>query len=588
MPLQTANTNQARGADIRELEHAGHKPSQAIAIAEQVTGNSNKNADDTAIPSDGESGAIARLNDLRGIASFRPGKWNGQTITLKDEQDMVANFQKYSTGDQPYYRPYLSINHKDELACGYVNGCYLDGEILTLDGTDLPAPVAQWIRDKQIRQPSIEFWEPSFDSNGNAIDGFMMPDGNYSPTCVLKCVTLLGADAPAVKGLRDLPAPTPKFSDRSRKPKHGKAKRFACEATTGVQKMGDRSQMIAALQRMGMDTSVITDAVPDETLSAFLKMVQTQGNNPKDGQMADQPKPPDQNPFATDPDPAKMVTKTNDSQGYNDAQNLPNDDGRGNPNKNHDSIQNLPMGKDGNVIKAGDGGDAGKGLTTGNSPAQLQQNGALSADDMSGVTGISPSMPFGDNMGPHVGGMPPQGANCMSTMPKTIIHKFADASGKTPPGLAQFVNQITDTLNAVIAQNQTLMAGELQRQRVNKETKIRMFADRLRQNKTAAIPPALLLALCKTLWALDDGTVRKFADGKTMGSTLDEAMHDLEKNYSPPRNLNEKINQPHTGNPGQGGMDRARIDAMIANDKDLQDAKRANEKRKAKQESYRA
>lgn len=207
---------------------------------------------------------------MPGIASFRPGVWNGKPHDAKFVKALADNFQKYSTGANPYYSPYISINHDDTLQAGRVSAAGVNGDTLFLDGDGIPEPVGAWRNAGGLVQPSIEYFEPVYDESGRLVDGFRKPDGTIEPGPVLKCLTLLGADAPAVKGLPALPFA--QFSHAPAPKKHGgRVFKFANQVP-GVGM--DRAGMLAALQALGFDVSAVTDAVPDEVIKSWLEGAQ--------------------------------------------------------------------------------------------------------------------------------------------------------------------------------------------------------------------------------------------------------------------------------------------------------------------------
>lgn len=541
---------------------------------------------------------IGGLCSLTGIVSFRPGTWNGIEVSEQDERDMVANFAKYSTGDSPYYSPYISINHKDELKSGSVSNAYMQGDRLVLDGKNIPSEVGEWIESHQIEQPSIEFWKPTYE-NGKIVEGFMCPDGQYSQTCVLKCVTFLGNDAPAVKGLPNLPMPAPQHQQFSHRKQTAKALTFACTAGMGDM-MGDRAQMLAALQAMGFDTTSWPDTMPDEVIASILKGVQAQSANPANAATGSattntgSPDPAqmnDGNPISGPNQDAQIrAIWQKDPKGldhpehpdnkyadkFGDQQNLPNDNGRGSPVQNHDSQINLPMGADGNVVKAADG--------TGGMPnsAQTQLDGSLPADDGMSTTGIMPSTMA--DCRPSMGSVPKMGTGQMNPKQTTVIHKFSDSSGKTPATIAAYLAQMADAVNRLAASqnhNAAILANQQQNAMVQRrQAKVLAFADRARKLPK---PPApiLITTLCRLLLTLDDNNVLKFADGKT-GTVCDQGIREAEASLVPSRTLGDKLANPHPGQPKITGSTAAiseRAKAMIAKDPLLQDINRAKEKK---------
>jgi hypothetical protein len=205
------------------------------------------------------------------IASFRPGVWNGKPFGPEFIRTLHDNFQRYSSGASPYYRPYLSINHKNAVAMGdgftvkdlrfgVVDGAKVGpGHTLVLSAGEIPEPVGRMRNGGQLTEPSIEFFEPVYDDDGNLVDGFRRPDNSIEPGPVLKCLTFLGSDAPAVKGLPPLPAA--KFSHGAR------VSKFGANAM-------DRTAMLEALKAFNVDTSIIPDAIPDEVIAAWLASLQ--------------------------------------------------------------------------------------------------------------------------------------------------------------------------------------------------------------------------------------------------------------------------------------------------------------------------
>lgn len=234
---------------------------------------------------------------MDGVESFRPGTWNGRKFDSAFISAMRDNFVRYSTGPTPYYRPYLSINHEDfkkfadsqgvggfdvkDVRFGTVDGAWVtpDGRLI-LNAGNVPEPVGVMRNSGLLAEPSIEFFEPVYDEAGKLVDGFRRPDGSIEPGPVLKSLTLLGADAPAVKGMSALPVA--KFASGAR------VSRF------GVTPM-DRAATLEALKALGVDVSMVTDAVPDEFLTAILNMLQAKNAAPPvadatagaTGQMAD-------------------------------------------------------------------------------------------------------------------------------------------------------------------------------------------------------------------------------------------------------------------------------------------------------------
>lgn len=235
--------------------------------------------------------------DIPRIASFRVGNWNGRQWDRGYLKRLHDSFKQFSEGPSAYYRAYLSVNHDkfpewSGLRFGRLTNAKLDGDTLYFDAEGVPTAIGKLVKAGNLSEPSLEFVEPKRDAAGKAVSGFADATGKIVEAPVIKCLTLIGNDIPGVKGLPPLPGPV--FRDDS-----GAVAKFSF--TGGILHrfagavMQTRDQMIAALQAAGMDTSQITDAVPDALLAAILALVQgananpTPAGNPADAtqQMAD-------------------------------------------------------------------------------------------------------------------------------------------------------------------------------------------------------------------------------------------------------------------------------------------------------------
>jgi hypothetical protein len=202
-----------------------------------------------------------RMDD---IASFRPGVQNGQPYTPAMLKEAAKNFARFSQGDPPHYVPFLSINHDDVFAFGRISDVtYDEGDgVLKVSGENIPLTVGKLVNSGQLQASSIEFFLPQYDSKGKPVEGFRDQNNNVVGSLVIKCLTFLGNQPPAVKGLG--PLPTAYFSDRFSGVKLAKF--------SGA--IMDRNAMIEALKAAGVPTDAITDAVPDEVLRGFLEAIQ--------------------------------------------------------------------------------------------------------------------------------------------------------------------------------------------------------------------------------------------------------------------------------------------------------------------------
>lgn len=126
--------------------------------------------------------------DIRGVEIFRTGKWNGDTYQVADLDEMVANFGRVG------FRPPVKLGHKEVSggeAFGWVKEIRRQGEKLVADFMDVPAQLLDKIRARAFDTVSSEiFW--NLQRNGQKFRR------------VLKAVALLGAETPAVSGLKPL------------------------------------------------------------------------------------------------------------------------------------------------------------------------------------------------------------------------------------------------------------------------------------------------------------------------------------------------------------------------------------------------
>jgi len=128
------------------------------------------------------------LFDLGGVEIFRVGTWNGEKYTRDDLDDIVANFAKIG------FRPPVKLGHQAASgapASGWVKSIRRSGEKLVADLMDLPKGIFNAIKAR------------SFDAVSSEIFWNIKRDGK-SFRRVLKAVALLGAETPAVSGLKPL------------------------------------------------------------------------------------------------------------------------------------------------------------------------------------------------------------------------------------------------------------------------------------------------------------------------------------------------------------------------------------------------
>jgi hypothetical protein len=391
-----------------------------------------------------------------GVRAFHAGDWNDVPTTPADVRAMADNFATLTAGDPPFYVPFVSINHDNGLAFGRVTRCEADADgVLTLDLDGVPLTVRQWMRADRLTAPSIEFWDPL---------RFVGPAGEKWPTPVLKCCTLLGNDAPGVKGLPSLSAATyPGLDDaqptdatpaalttqalKDYRPAEGVSK-FSDQAPAtrpGVSRMTPaRQKMVDALVAAGFPQELFTDAIPDPFLEAMVGFVQK----------ASQP----QNPNADDADKDK--------------------------------------------------GDADKAKAM--------------SDDADKDDGVQ---------------------------------KYRDATGRlqtmrVPKALAPMAAAFAAQMDALHAANTATAAAQQRTALESRKVRVRAFRDEMTTpdaKGVARMTPAMFDAVEPMLLAADDAGVRKFADGKTDGTELEERMAGLRSSFAGVRKFGDAMPQTKVG-----------------------------------------
>lgn len=126
---------------------------------------------------------------LSGVEIFAAGKHNGDDYSTQDLDDII---QAYTQLD---YVPVIKAGHGEDKpgmpALGYVRNLRRAGEKLVADFTDMPQVVYDAIRAKRYNTVSSEVW-------------WNLQRGANSFRRALKAVALLGAEIPAVAGLKPL------------------------------------------------------------------------------------------------------------------------------------------------------------------------------------------------------------------------------------------------------------------------------------------------------------------------------------------------------------------------------------------------
>lgn len=147
--------------------------------------------------------------NIQGVEIFSEGKWNGETYTQDDLQEMVKAFGETKDG----IRPYVKLGHPDKQkllqkeglpAAGWIDNLYIKGTKLVADFSDVPKKIYELIQKKAYRKVSSEiFWN--------------IEVGKKKYSRMLGAVALLGSEHPGVYDLSDILANY--YRDESNPPK---------------------------------------------------------------------------------------------------------------------------------------------------------------------------------------------------------------------------------------------------------------------------------------------------------------------------------------------------------------------------------
>jgi hypothetical protein len=408
------------------------------------------------------------------VAAFKPGFWNGKNYTADYLQKLHDNFQKLSTGPDPWYHPFLNINHDDELRYGRIIQSEIDPKdhTLYLYADRIPAPVAEWVRMHQLDDRSIEMFEPKI-VNGEKV-GFVGPDGKIVDGPVLKCLSLLGSDIPAVKQLG--PIPPVKFSQRV----PATVIRFSQCRSTPAKFSNPRASMnqelLNQLQQTGFNISTIPADATDDFLKEMLRWCQAMNGNPTP--VAQQRQMDDKGIWQQQPDRS--------------------------------------VG-DGTAVKQFD----------------IQQPDRMDPGATTMADGIVPRHPghtmstqYADAANP-TGAAPVGGAGV--TQPATH-----DPNGRDLNKITLHFSQQLEALRVQLGQVQTQSTAQLRFQNQalqrQKEGIVRTFCDRM--STAGRITPDMRKRIIEPqLMKCDMTAVRAFADGKTQGTELEETMAAIESSF---------------------------------------------------------
>lgn len=140
--------------------------------------------------------AVPDTYDISNVPIFAAGRWNGETYSEKDIDDMVSAFEE----TKGFMKPYLKLGHdgnqklvqKDGMpAAGWVERLYREGKTLYADFSKVPKKIFDLVTAGAYRKISSEIWW-NFNFNGKVYRR------------MLKAASFLGADWPGVSTLDDI------------------------------------------------------------------------------------------------------------------------------------------------------------------------------------------------------------------------------------------------------------------------------------------------------------------------------------------------------------------------------------------------
>lgn len=269
---------------------------------------------------------------IHGVEVFASGVHRGKEYTDADLDDMVKNFKRFSWGPQALLKNPAVVGHeeKQELldrsdlpAAGWAERVWaemrrcpacagngvLAGEegqgpqkcalcagrgkrkVLLADFHQVPDEVAPLINGHALRKVSAEVYD---DPSGAGLPG----SGK-----TLRRIAFLGGDVPEVKGLADIPRVTKSsegaaagtFAPTRRvllqlaevRPSRAAAGAFWCFSETTEATPMNRQEILEQLAGHGIDTSAITDAVPDEALAEMLRVCDAKDHEGEEGEFGE-------------------------------------------------------------------------------------------------------------------------------------------------------------------------------------------------------------------------------------------------------------------------------------------------------------
>jgi len=139
---------------------------------------------------------LPQTYDIDNVPIFAAGKWNGDTYTVEDLDEMVRAFNE----TKQQMKPYLKLGHDDKQgliqkdglpAAGWIESLTRQGKFLYAKFSRVPKKIYELIKAAAYRRVSSEIYL-GMDVNGR----------KYGK--LLKAVSLLGGDTPAVHELDDI------------------------------------------------------------------------------------------------------------------------------------------------------------------------------------------------------------------------------------------------------------------------------------------------------------------------------------------------------------------------------------------------
>jgi len=230
---------------------------------------------------------------ILGVEVFAAGKHREKNYTDAHLDEMVANFQRFSSPGKTALRVPAVIGHDEDQelldrsdlpAAAWVTRLYRVGHTLKADFADVAPQIARLIRAKRYRTVSAEIYDEP--PQGLA--------GGRGKT--LRRIALLGGEIPQVKSLADIPMPeehaesggtcwAPVILRLIRATQHSSG---AYTCFSEVRPM-NRDDMLKQMAEYGMDPSKFKDC-PDEALAEVLKSAKPDEEEAEDDAV---PQPPD-------------------------------------------------------------------------------------------------------------------------------------------------------------------------------------------------------------------------------------------------------------------------------------------------------